>query len=76
MHACENDRGAPGSGNVSWNKVAAALRAINYDGPLVIESFTADVESIAEAAAIWRKLAPSQDQLAADGLVFLQDLLA
>ena len=76
VHACENDRGAPGSGNVSWNKVAAALRAINYDGPLVIESFTADVESIAEAAAIWRKLAPSQDQLAADGLVFLQDLLA
>lgn len=75
LHACENDRGAPGSGNVTWDKVAAALQAIDYDGPVVIESFTADVESIAEAAAIWRKLAPSQDQLAADGLVFLQDLL-
>jgi len=42
---------------------------------VVIESFTADVESISEAAAIWRKLAPSQDQLAADGLTFLQELL-
>ncbi len=76
LHACENDRGAPGSGHVTWNEVAAALADIGYDGPVVIESFTADVESIAEAAAIWRKLAPSQDQLAADGLVFLRQLLA
>ena len=75
LHACENDRGAPGSGNVTWEKIAAALKAIDFDGPVVIESFTADVESIAEAAAIWRKLAPSQDQLATDGLSFLQDLL-
>ena len=75
VHTCENDRGAPGSGNITWDKVAAALKAIDFDGPVVIESFTADVESISEAAAIWRKLAPSQDQLAADGLTFLQELL-
>ena len=75
LHACENDRGAPGSGNVAWDKVAAALKAIDFEGPVVIESFTADVESIAEAAAIWRKLAPTQDQLATDGLSFLQELL-
>jgi D-psicose/D-tagatose/L-ribulose 3-epimerase len=75
LHACENDRGAPGSGNVTWENVAAALKAIDFDGPVVIESFTADVESIAEAAAIWRKLAPSQDQLATDGLSFLEELL-
>ena len=75
VHACENDRGAPGSGNVTWPQVAAALKAIDFDGPVVIESFTSKVESIAEAAAIWRPLADSQDQLAADGLAFLQELL-
>jgi D-psicose/D-tagatose/L-ribulose 3-epimerase len=75
LHACENDRGAPGTGHVPWASVRSALFDINYDGPVVIESFTAKVESIAEAAAIWRALAPSQDQLAADGLVFLHDLL-
>ncbi|MFN2178395.1 MAG: sugar phosphate isomerase/epimerase family protein [Candidatus Promineifilaceae bacterium] len=75
LHSCENDRGAPGSGNVTWDAIAAALEDINYDGPVVIESFTADVESIAEAAAIWRSLAPSQDQLAADGLAFLKEKL-
>ena len=76
FHACENDRGAPGSGHVPWNDVAAALRDINYDGPVVIESFTAKVKSIARAAAIWRPLAKSQDALAYDGLAFLKKLLS
>lgn len=72
LHACENDRGTPGSGNVTWDEVADALHAIGYDGPVVIESFTDKVQSIARAAAIWRTLAPSQDALAADGLAFLR----
>ena len=76
VHACENDRGAPGSGNVTWNDVAQALKDIKYDGPVVIESFTSKVKSIARAAAIWRSLAPTQDDLARDGLKFLKQLLA
>lgn len=76
LHACENDRGAPGSGNVAWLEVAQALQDIHFDGPLVIESFTAEVESIAKAAAIWRPLAASQDALAEEGLAFLRGLLA
>lgn len=76
VHACENDRGAPGSGNVTWDEVAAGLKDIGYDGPVVIESFTSKVKSIARAAAIWRSLAPSQDALAADGQKFLRQLLA
>jgi D-psicose/D-tagatose/L-ribulose 3-epimerase len=75
VHTCENDRGIPGSGNVAWDEVAAALRDIEYDGPAVIESFTDKVESIARAAAIWRTLAPSQDALAREGLAFLQEKL-
>lgn len=75
LHSCENDRGAPGSGNVAWDEVAEALKDINFDGPVVIESFTADVKSIAKAAAIWRPLAESQDALAADGLAFLKQKL-
>jgi D-psicose/D-tagatose/L-ribulose 3-epimerase len=76
VHACENDRGAPGTGNIAWDEVAQALKGINYDGPVVIESFTAKVKSIARAAAIWRALAASQDELAEDGLLFLRQLLA
>jgi D-psicose/D-tagatose/L-ribulose 3-epimerase len=75
VHACENDRGAPGTGNIPWDEIAKALNDIHYDGPVVIESFTAKVKSIARAAAIWRALAPSQDALAEDGLKFLRQLL-
>lgn len=76
LHSCENDRGAPGTGHVPWSDVATALRDIHYDGPVVIESFSDQVKSIARAAAIWRPLAPSQDALAEDGLAFLKQLLA
>ncbi|MBN2304289.1 MAG: sugar phosphate isomerase/epimerase [Anaerolineae bacterium] len=76
VHTCENDRGAPGSGHVPWNDVAAAIKEIGYDGTIVIESFTAQVKSIARAAAIWRPLAASQDALASEGLKFLKTLLA
>lgn len=76
VHSCENDRGAPGSGHVPWADVAQALKDIHYDGPVVIESFTNKVKSIARAAAIWRPLAESQDALAGDGLKFLKNLLA
>lgn len=76
LHACENDRGAPGSGNVAWDEIAEALADIGYDGPVVIESFTPKVESIAAAAAIWRPLADSPDALATDGIAFLKSLLS
>ena len=76
LHVCENDRGAPGSGHVPWQEVAAACREIGFTGPFVIESFTNKVKSIARAAAIWRPLAASQDELAASGLRFLRPLLS
>jgi D-psicose/D-tagatose/L-ribulose 3-epimerase len=76
LHGCENDRGAPGSGHVPWNEVRDAIKAIGYDGPVVIESFTSKVKTIARAAAIWRSFSPTQDALAEDGLKFLRKLLA
>jgi len=76
VHSNENDRGAPGSGHVPWEDVAKALKDIHYDGTCVIESFTSTNKSIARAAAIWRPLASSQDELAQNGLQFLRKLLA
>ena len=75
FHACENDRGIPGTGHVDWKGVRDALRAIEYDGAAVIESFTPGTVEIAKAASIWRPLAPTQDELAAQGARFLRKLL-
>jgi D-psicose/D-tagatose/L-ribulose 3-epimerase len=74
LHACENDRGAPGSGHVPWDEVAQACRDIGFTGPFVIESFTSEIKSIARAAAIWRTFADSQDALARNGLGHLRQL--
>jgi D-psicose/D-tagatose/L-ribulose 3-epimerase len=75
VDASESDRGTPGKGQVHWQEVARGLRDINYRGDCVIESFTPDCVAIADAAAIWRPLAPSQDMLASDGVAFLKKLL-
>jgi len=76
VHANENDRGTPGTGHVPWNEIAAALKKVQFDGALVIESFSTEVKEIARAAAVWRPLAPSPDLLAKDGLAFLKKLMA
>ena len=75
FHACENDRGSPGTGHQDWNGIRDALRDVEYDGAAVIESFTPGTVEIAKAASIWRPLAPSQDALASDGARFLRELL-
>lgn len=76
VHVSENDRGIPGTGLLPWDDVAEALQDIDYDGAIVIESFTADNDVIARAASIWRPLAPDQDTFAREGLQFLQELFS
>lgn len=75
VHACENDRGVPGRGQVAWMAVADALRAVGYGGDVVVESFTPAVTSIAGAVRMWRPVAPDQDTLAREGMRFVRDLL-
>ncbi|MGX7672456.1 sugar phosphate isomerase/epimerase family protein [Plantactinospora sp. DSM 117369] len=69
------DRGAPGADHLDWPRFFAALDATGYRGAVCIESFTAENETIATAASIWRPLAPSQDRLAQDGLTYLRRIL-
>jgi D-psicose/D-tagatose/L-ribulose 3-epimerase len=75
FHACENDRGVPGTGQVHWQTVSEALHDIDYRGAVVIESFTPQVKTIARAVCIWREIAPDQDSIAAEGLQFLKRML-
>ena len=75
FHACGSDRGTPGNDHIDWKPVASALKAINYKGDVVIESFTTDVKVIARAAAIWRKMEPTRDEIAVKGLKFLKKTL-
>ncbi|MET8234673.1 sugar phosphate isomerase/epimerase family protein [Micromonospora sp. NPDC005298] len=70
------DRGAPGTDHFDWPRFFTLLCDTGYQGAVCIESFTAENETIATAASIWRPLAPSQDRLATDGLSYLRGVLA
>ena len=76
FHACGCDRGTPGNDHINWTAISQALKDTGYNGEVTIESFTQDVKVIAKAAAIWRKIEPSQEAIAADGVRFLKKALA
>jgi D-psicose/D-tagatose/L-ribulose 3-epimerase len=72
VHACGSDRGTPGGDHIAWREIVKALKSIKYDGDVVIESFTTDVKVIARAAAIWRQIEPSNQDIAVKGVKFLK----
>jgi D-psicose/D-tagatose/L-ribulose 3-epimerase len=74
VHACENDRGIPGSGHIDFSGIAKALGEIGYRGYLTIESFGFNLPEMAAAAAIWRDLAPTPEAIAEQGISFLRTL--
>jgi D-psicose/D-tagatose/L-ribulose 3-epimerase len=74
VHISENDRGTPGMGHTNWSGIFSALKDLGYDGWVTIESFAQPEPELAAAAAIWRDLAPSGDELALSGLQFIKQM--
>jgi D-psicose/D-tagatose/L-ribulose 3-epimerase len=73
IHMSESDRGIVGQGNVDWDEVYTGLKAINYTGPLVLESFAAINPDLAGATALWRRGNWTGKELATKGLAFLRE---
>lgn len=76
IHACENQRGTPGTGLFPWDEFFSALAEVNYDGCVTIESFDPEMPRIAKLCCMWRKLAESPEALARDGLEFIREIAA
>jgi D-psicose/D-tagatose/L-ribulose 3-epimerase len=74
FHASENDRGAPGSGHVNWSEVAGALRAIEYDDVISVESFVPSVPGLQTAVSMWRPFFEDPDAFARESIAHLQSL--
>lgn len=74
VHVCENNRGIPGTGLVPWKEFFTALRKIDYNGFLVIESFDPSFEELNKLCAIWRKFANTGEELAVQGLKNLKEI--
>jgi D-psicose/D-tagatose/L-ribulose 3-epimerase len=74
VHACENDRGIPGSGHIDFPGVFQALHQTGYSDYAVIESFGFAIKEIAAAACIWRDLAATPEAIAWQGIDYLRKL--
>jgi D-psicose/D-tagatose/L-ribulose 3-epimerase len=72
VHVNENQRGIPGTGMVDFHAFFNALEDIDYDGYCVIESFDPNFEELAGNCAIWRRFAPTGEELAVKGLANLR----
>jgi D-psicose/D-tagatose/L-ribulose 3-epimerase len=76
FHVGENNRRPPQDrGNVPWADIGEALRAIDYDGPIVMEPFMTPGGTVAPDVGVWRDLAEDVDldPAAEESLSFLQD---
>lgn len=61
FHAVENNRGLPGTGQVPWPAVFAALRDVGYDGLIVFEHFPIELREMAVRTHTWRQIASSAE---------------
>jgi len=73
IHSSENDRGTPGTGNVNWTELFAAIKAMDYGNWMVIESFGFSLGAVAAAASIWRDIERTPESIAFDGVKFLRE---
>jgi len=68
VHVSENDRSTPGTGQVAWAEIFAALHGIEYRGWLTVEAFGMRHPTFARATSIWRRMFTSEEHVASDAL--------
>lgn len=77
VHIGESHRGYLGSGTVDFDSFFRGLARVNYDGPVVFESFSSAVVNaeLSNTLGIWRNLWQDSDDLAAHANRFIRDQL-
>jgi D-psicose/D-tagatose/L-ribulose 3-epimerase len=75
VHIGESHRGYLGTGNVDFDTFFAALKKINYQGPITFESFSSAVvdKALSNALCVWRNLWSDSDDLASTALKFMKE---
>jgi len=74
VHIGESHRGYLGTGTVYCDSFFAALKKINYKGPITFESFSSAVvdPSLSNTLCVWRNLWSDSDDLAKKSLDFMK----
>lgn len=75
IHASENDRGPLGRGHVPFPEIVSVLKAIGYDGYLMIEGFGYDPEETNAPGSLWASTDVSPETFASESYRYLSKLL-
>ncbi len=78
IHACENDRSVPGGGLVPWKPIFKSLKAINFEGYMLFETYNSSVGeprgAFAYARGMFHNPCPDGEAFVRQGLSFLKNL--
>ena len=72
VHACENDRGAPGGGLVPWAAIFGALKEIAFDGYIIMEAYNSSIPGFAWQRGMFHNACPDPAAFIRQGLSFLK----
>lgn len=77
LHIGENNRTPPGHGHLPWGELAEALRAVGYEGSVVMEPFLTPGGEVGRDIRVHRDLAKGMDldREAGKALQFVRELL-
>lgn len=74
VHVAASDRGILGKDNIDWESFFKALASVNYQGSLVLESFSSEVQELVVPTSLWRKSNYSCEKLAVESLQFMREM--
>ncbi|MBN1671645.1 MAG: sugar phosphate isomerase/epimerase [Kiritimatiellae bacterium] len=74
IHACENHRGAPGTGHLPWGEIARTLSEAGWDGWIGLESYNTGLRNgaFAWSRGLLHDVCPDGDAFVRKGLAFLR----
>ena len=81
FHVGDNNRRVPGKGGLPWYEIGMALRAIGYQGNIVMEPFVRSGGTVGSDIKIWRDLScgaamEQLDQDARNSVAFLRNVFS
>ena len=77
LHACGSNRGVPGGGIIPWADVFGALKAIDFNGYLMLETYNSTVGdppgTFAHQRSMFHDVCPDGEAFVKEGVAFLKE---
>ena len=73
VHACESNRGVPGTGILPWDEILGGLKAHRWDGHVAFESYNSSVRrgEFAFSRGMFHNVCPDGDEFVRAALAFI-----